>query len=119
MDHATHYNNLIKKAPLTYFKGAHRHHILPRAMGGTDEESNLVFLTPRQHLVAHLLLSFIEPKQIFSCELLSVSCRIKLKRWQRKRIAFLRARLQRESRRMKYMGPTGEKHQDLAKIRRL
>ena len=32
------------------------HHILPRSMGGTDETSNLIALTPKQHYEAHYLL---------------------------------------------------------------
>ena len=33
-----------------------RHHILPRSIGGSDLLNNLVYLTPEEHLVAHLLL---------------------------------------------------------------
>lgn len=32
------------------------HHILPRALGGGDEESNLVLLSAREHFIAHHLL---------------------------------------------------------------
>lgn len=32
------------------------HHILPKSMGGTDEKSNLVDLTAREHYICHLLL---------------------------------------------------------------
>lgn len=32
------------------------HHIVPRSLGGTDETSNLVMLTAREHYIAHLLL---------------------------------------------------------------
>lgn len=34
-----------------------KHHIIPRCMGGGDEESNLVLLTGREHYIAHLLLT--------------------------------------------------------------
>ena len=34
----------------------HKHHIIPRYMGGTDEPSNLVELTVEQHAEAHRLL---------------------------------------------------------------
>lgn len=34
-----------------------RHHILPKSMGGTNDQSNLVLLTPREHFICHLLLS--------------------------------------------------------------
>lgn len=33
------------------------HHIVPRCLGGSDKESNLVLLTGREHYVAHLLLT--------------------------------------------------------------
>ena len=31
----------------------HKHHIVPRHMGGTDEESNLIVLTIKEHAEAH------------------------------------------------------------------
>lgn len=34
----------------------HKHHIIPRHMGGTDDPSNLVSLTPAEHAEAHRLL---------------------------------------------------------------
>ena len=33
-----------------------RHHITPRCVGGTDDDENLVYLTPEEHYVAHQLL---------------------------------------------------------------
>lgn len=33
------------------------HHIMPRSLGGSDEKQNLVNLTPREHFVAHRLLT--------------------------------------------------------------
>jgi len=44
------------------------HHILPRCMGGSDEISNLVSLTPRQHFIAHWMLTRIykETKILFA-----------------------------------------------------
>ena len=33
------------------------HHIVPRSLGGSDEKSNLVALTARQHFVAHWMLA--------------------------------------------------------------
>ena len=35
-------------------KGYHRHHIIPKHMGGTDEKDNLIYLTPEEHANAHL-----------------------------------------------------------------
>lgn len=34
-----------------------RHHILPKALGGTDARKNLIRLTPEDHFFAHLLLA--------------------------------------------------------------
>ena len=36
-----------------------KHHILPRSLGGGNEKSNLIRLTPEDHLFAHLLLAKI------------------------------------------------------------
>jgi hypothetical protein len=36
-----------------------KHHILPRSLGGSDDSSNLVTLTSREHFVAHMLLAKI------------------------------------------------------------
>ena len=34
----------------------HRHHILPKHAGGTNDPSNIVYLTPSEHAEAHRLL---------------------------------------------------------------
>lgn len=51
------YDNLIhnrrRNIPTGYFE---RHHIIPRSLGGTDDKSNIVALTAREHFIAHLLL---------------------------------------------------------------
>jgi hypothetical protein len=36
-----------------------RHHVLPKSLGGTDDSSNLVALTAREHFIAHMLLARI------------------------------------------------------------
>lgn len=33
-----------------------RHHILPRSLGGSDENDNIVNLTAKEHYIAHRLL---------------------------------------------------------------
>jgi hypothetical protein len=38
-----------------------RHHIKPRCMGGTDDKSNLVDLTAKEHFIVHKLLVEIHP----------------------------------------------------------
>ena len=58
------YSNLIKKSigrqldPNEYYE---KHHILPKSLGGTDDESNLVYLTYKEHACAHLILQSIYP----------------------------------------------------------
>lgn len=53
------YDRLIKtrqnrvKDSLVYYE---KHHILPKSMGGSDNNDNLIWLTPREHFIAHLLL---------------------------------------------------------------
>lgn len=36
---------------------AERHHIIPTSMGGSNNDENLVYFTPREHFLAHLLLT--------------------------------------------------------------
>ena len=61
MNYAKHYNALMSKArlrgkPASY---AERHHVVPRSLSGTNDKSNLVWLTAREHFVAHVLLAKI------------------------------------------------------------
>lgn len=73
------YNELIQharselryKGDGTYYE---LHHIIPRCLGGTDEKTNLVFLTLHEHVQAHYLLALenkdnsdIYQKMISSC----------------------------------------------------
>ena len=51
------YDNIIRRGQnrvLTEYKESH--HIVPRCLGGTDEQSNLVELTPEEHYTCHQLL---------------------------------------------------------------
>jgi hypothetical protein len=41
-----------------------KHHILPRCMGGVDDQYNIVRLTPKEHFIAHLMLYRIYPDVI-------------------------------------------------------
>jgi hypothetical protein len=36
-----------------------KHHIIPKSCGGSDDKSNLVSLSPREHFIVHLLLTKI------------------------------------------------------------
>ena len=40
------------------------HHILPRCLGGSDDDNNLIKLTAREHFLAHLLLHRAYPSHI-------------------------------------------------------
>lgn len=60
MNYSAHYTLLIERAKFrttTGYKEAH--HIIPKCLGGTDEPSNLVDLTAREHYIAHILLAKI------------------------------------------------------------
>lgn len=54
------YGSLIKKRlerpPESTFY-TELHHILPKSLGGTNHQSNLVLLTAKEHFIAHLLLT--------------------------------------------------------------
>ena len=56
------YDKIIRRGQnrvLTKYKESH--HIVPRCLGGTDEQSNLVELTPEEHYTCHQLLVKIYP----------------------------------------------------------
>lgn len=59
MNYQLHYDNLIKTRktripiPGIYYE---KHHIIMKSMGGTNKQGNLVFLTAREHFLAHWLL---------------------------------------------------------------
>jgi len=52
-------NSLKKNRDLEIFEV---HHIIPRCMGGGDNKSNLIKLTPREHFIAHLMLHRANPE---------------------------------------------------------
>jgi hypothetical protein len=58
------YDNLILsrgKEPLRKDEYYEQHHIIPKCLGGSDDKQNLIFLTYREHFIAHLLLTKIYP----------------------------------------------------------
>lgn len=58
MNYQAHYDNLINRAVNRVVEGyTEKHHIVPRCMGGSNDKSNLVVLTAREHFIAHLLLA--------------------------------------------------------------
>jgi len=60
MNYELHYQSLIRKHGIekrpSNSTGYEHHHILPKSLGGNNDISNLVYLTGRQHLLAHWLL---------------------------------------------------------------
>jgi len=61
MNYAKHYSILIERART---RDLESHHIIPRCMGGSNDLSNLVELTPEEHYVAHQLLSRMYPENL-------------------------------------------------------
>ena len=61
MNHQKVYEALINKAKNREKLNQYQelHHILPKSMGGSDNLDNLVFLTAREHFIAHALLAHI------------------------------------------------------------
>jgi hypothetical protein len=49
-------NGKTSKAP-----GDERHHIVPRSLDGSDDLSNIAFISPREHFICHWLLTKIYP----------------------------------------------------------
>jgi hypothetical protein len=47
---------VFKENWLVKGSGLERHHIIPKHIGGTNDETNYTYLTRREHIVAHFLL---------------------------------------------------------------
>jgi hypothetical protein len=59
------YNQIIERAQKRTLEGyKEKHHILPKCLGGNDDEENLVELTAREHFLCHMLLCEIYPNNI-------------------------------------------------------
>ena len=66
MNYKLHYDKLIHRAQnrsILKSEYKEKHHIIPSCIGGTDLKENLVQLFPEEHLLAHLLLVKIHPKE--------------------------------------------------------
>jgi hypothetical protein len=51
------YNNIVQNAQTRDINSyTERHHIIPRSLGGSNESSNLVDLTAKEHFICHWLL---------------------------------------------------------------
>ena len=62
MNYFAHYQKLIAKAQSRKLNGyKEKHHIIPKCLGGNNEKSNIIELTPEEHYLAHLLLVKMYP----------------------------------------------------------
>ena len=48
--------NRSRREDYKKYSGLHEHHIVPKHMGGTDDDYNLTYLNVREHIIAHYLL---------------------------------------------------------------
>lgn len=65
MDYKKIYDNLIisrSNQPVKKDGYYEEHHIIPKCLGGTNDKTNLILLTYREHFIAHLLLTKIYPE---------------------------------------------------------
>ena len=64
MDYQKIYNQIIEKAKTRMLEGyKEKHHIIPKCLGGNNDENNLVELTAREHFLCHMLLCEIHPNE--------------------------------------------------------
>ncbi len=62
VNYSSTYDDLIARAVGRSRRGyMERHHIVPKCMGGSDCKENLVYLTAKEHFIAHKLLVRIYP----------------------------------------------------------
>lgn len=69
MNYQAHYNRLIetrKHREREEGKYHERHHIIPKSMGGLNTDDNLIYLTAREHFLAHWLLCRIHKNSRFA-----------------------------------------------------
>ena len=58
MNYKNIYYNIINNRIKNKYEGyTESHHILPKSLGGSDEKTNLVDLSAREHYICHLLLT--------------------------------------------------------------
>lgn len=64
MDYRRIYNNIIENSKSRTLSGySEKHHIIPRCLGGLDDNSNIAILTAREHYVCHQLLVKLYPSE--------------------------------------------------------
>lgn len=96
MNYKKHYDILIERSRSRILDGyVEKHHIIPKCLGGGDDKSNIVVLTPEEHFLAHQLLIKMYPGNrdlIYATQLMTThhtDARVnnKLFGWLRKQMA--------------------------------
>jgi hypothetical protein len=65
MNYKNHYDKLIARAKDRELIGySEKHHIIPKCIGGTNDNDNIIKLTAEEHYVAHQLLVKIYPDNV-------------------------------------------------------
>ena len=78
------YDNIIYVAQNRKLEGyKEKHHIIPKCLGGSNEKSNLVELTAKEHFLCHKLLVAIYPNSDKLKFALLAMCNLKTSRHQR------------------------------------
>ena len=71
------YDIIIDRSKNRILEGyVEKHHIIPECLGGTDDPSNLVVLTAREHYIVHQLLVKMYPdnhKLIYAANMMTVN----------------------------------------------
>jgi NUMOD3 motif len=130
MNYTLHYTKLIERAKSedrrryttknTKYVYYEKHHIIPKCMGGSNAEENLILLTPEEHYLAHLLLIKMHKDHAgltFAAIKLTRSTKNgkrmnnKLYSWLRKQHAENTAKLHKD----KKCGMHGKKHSEITK----
>jgi len=58
------YNEIVERGKARKLKGyKEKHHIIPKCLGGTNDNNNLVELTAKEHFICHKLLTEIYPNE--------------------------------------------------------
>ena len=67
--------NKSRREEYKKYSGLHEHHIVPKHMGGTDDDCNLTYLNVREHIIAHYLLWKIykNPNDLRSMQMLGAN----------------------------------------------
>jgi hypothetical protein len=121
MNYKKHYDLLIERARERILDSyTESHHIIPRCIGGNDDLSNIVELTPEEHFVAHQLLVKMYPDNyklvsavvIMSGRKVGRQCNNKLYGWLKKRHAMTRAPHSIETKLKMSISHTGKQHSD-------